>query len=141
MACPLVTFVSPQVFTRHREHVGISRDDAGTIRASLRCVAQSKKIISGIEDVGGLGADSASEHKQENNPHPHISSCLRPIKISQNRSLHLSCVAIHVHDYLDGKKIGGHMTRTIVASASGPIQGSVHAGSTRNPFRNDHAWS
>jgi len=38
--------------------------------------------------------------------------------------------AIQIHNYIDGQKIKGHMVKTIVADASGPLQGATYYDQT-----------
>jgi hypothetical protein len=45
--------------------------------------------------------------------------------------------AIHVHNYLDGQKIRSHLVKTIVAEASGPLQGATSYDQTHGHGGND----
>ncbi len=44
---------------------------------------------------------------------------------------------IHVHNYLDGKKLGGGLVRTVVRDASGPLQGATSYDYTGGAGGND----
>ena len=44
---------------------------------------------------------------------------------------------VHVHNYLDGKKLGGGLVRTVVRDASGPLQGATSYDMTFGAGGND----